>query len=200
MRGRRAVILGLGGAAGAVTFMLGLGAWLTRSQPAGNAILPMPLSMMGWQLTDHRGQSIRPADWSDRPVIAFFGFTWCPDVCPTTLADISGWLEDLGHDADRLVVALISVDPDRDSPQLLGDYLANFDPRIIGLTGAPVQIARAAAEFRVTYRKVPREDGDYMMDHTAGVFLFYADGRFASIIDFHEDRRFAVPKIKRILN
>ena len=200
MRGRRAVILSLGGAAGAVAFMLGLGAWRTRNQPADNAVLPMPLSMMGWQLTDHRGQSVRPADWSGRPVIAFFGFTWCPDVCPTTLADISGWLEELGPDADRLVVTLISVDPDRDSPQVLGDYLSNFDPRITGLTGAPDQIARAAAEFRVTYRKVPREDGDYMMDHTAGVFLFYADGRFASIIDFHEDRRFSVPKIRRTLS
>ena len=199
MRGRRAVILGLGGAAGAVAFMLGLGAWRTRNQPELNAVLPIPLPMMGWQMTDHRGQSVRPADWSGRPVIAFFGFTWCPDVCPTTLSDISGWLEELGPDADRLTVALISVDPDRDSPQVLGDYLANFDPRIIGLTGAPDQIARAAAEFRVTYRKVPRDGGDYTMDHTAGVFLFYADGRFASIIDFHEDRRFAVPKIQRIL-
>ena len=137
--------------------------------------------------------------WIILAVIAFFGFTWCPDVCPTTLSDISGWLEELGPDADRLTVALISVDPDRDSPQVLGDYLVNFDPRIIGLTGAPDQIARAAAEFRVTYRKVPRDGGDYTMDHTAGVFLFYADGRFASIIDFHEDRRFAVPKIQRIL-
>lgn len=199
MLGRRAVILGLGGAIGAVAFMLGLGAWRTRNQPEHNAVLPIPLPMMGWQMTDHRGQSVRPADWSGRPVVAFFGFTWCPDVCPTTLSDISGWLEELGPDADRLTVALISVDPDRDSPQVLGDYLANFDPRIIGLTGAPDQIAHAAAEFRVTYRKVPRDGGDYTMDHTAGVFLFYADGRFASIIDFHEDRRFAVPKIRRIL-
>lgn len=199
MLGRRAVILGLGGATSAVAFMLGLGAWRTRNQPKLNAVLPIPIPMMGWQMTDHRGQSVRPADWSGRPVIAFFGFTWCPDVCPTTLSDISGWLEDLGPDADRLTVALISVDPDRDSPQVLGDYLTNFDPRIIGLTGAPDQIARAAAEFRVTYRKVPRDGGDYTMDHTAGVFLFYADGRFANIIDFHEDRRFAVPKIQRIL-
>lgn len=179
--------------------MLGLGAWRTRNRPAANAALPLPVTRMSWQLTDHRGKTVRPADWAGRPVMAFFGFTWCPDVCPTTLSDISGWLDELGPDADRLAVALISVDPDRDSPQVLGDYLANFDPRITGLTGSPDQIARIAADFRASYRKVPRDDGDYTMDHTAGVFLFRPDGRFASIIDFHEDRRFAVPKIRRIL-
>lgn len=199
MRGRRAVILGLGGTAGAVAFMLGLGAWRTRNRPVANAVLPLPISGMNWELTDHRGQTLRPADWAGRPVLVFFGFTWCPDVCPTTLSDISGWLEALGPEADRLTIALISVDPDRDSPQVLADYLANFDPRITGLTGSAAQIARATADFRATYRKVPRDDGDYTMDHTAGVFLFYPDGRFASIIDFHEDRRFAVPKIRRIL-
>lgn len=200
MRGRRAVILGLGGAAGAVAFMLGLGAWRTRNRPSANAALPLPISDMGWQLTDHRGQTVRPADWLGSPAMVFFGFTWCPDVCPTTLSAISGWLEELGTEADRLTVALISVDPERDTPEVLADYVGNFDPRIVGLTGPEAQIARAAEDFRVTYRKVPRDDGDYSMDHTAGVFLFHADGRFASIIDFHEDRRFALPKIRRTLN
>lgn len=200
MRGRRAVILGLGGAAGAVAFMLGLGAWRTRGRSSANAVLPLPIGEMGWRLTDHRGEAVRPADWLGRPGMVFFGFTWCPDVCPTTLSDISGWLEELGTDADLLTVALISVDPERDPPAVLADYLANFNPQIAGLTGPANQIARAAEDFRVTYRKVPRDDGDYTMDHTAGVFLFHADGRFASIIDFHEDRRFAVPKIRRILS
>lgn len=199
MRGRRAVILGLGGAAAAFAFTLGLGAWRTRNRPSANSVLPLSLDKMAWQLGDHRGQTVRPSDWIGRPALVFFGFTWCPDVCPTTLSDISGWLEELGTEADRLTVALISVDPERDTPEVLESYLANFDPRIIGLVGPADQITRVAADFRVTYRKVPRDDGDYTMDHTAGVFLFYADGRFASIIDFHEDRRFAVPKIRRIL-
>ena len=200
MRRRRAVILGLGGVAGAVAFMLGLGAYRTRNRPAPNAALPLPISEMRWQLTDHRSQAVQPADWIGRPTLVFFGFTWCPDVCPTTLSDISGWLEELGpKDADRLNIALISVDPERDTPEVLADYVANFDPRISGLTGSAAQIAQAAADFRVSYRKVPREGDDYTMDHTAGVFLFYPDGRFASIIDFHEDRRFALPKIRRTL-
>lgn len=180
--------------------MLGLGAWRTRGRPSANAVLPLPIGDMGWQLTDHRGQAVRPADWLGRPVMVFFGFTWCPDVCPTTLSDISGWLEVLGAEADRLTVVLISVDPERDTPAVLADYLSNFDPQIARLTGPTGQIARAAEDFRVTYRKVPRDDGDYTMDHTAGVFLFHADGSFASIIDFHEDRRFAVPKIRRTLS
>ena len=179
--------------------MLGIGAYRTRDRSARGELLPLPIGEMSWTLTDHQGRSVRPKDWAGRPVMVFFGFTWCPDVCPTTLSDISLWLEELGTDADRLTVALISVDPERDTPAVLADYLSNFDPRIIGLTGPADEVAQAAADFRAPYRRVDKGGGDYTMDHTAGVFLFYPDGRFASIIDFHEDRRFAVPKIRRTL-
>lgn len=200
MRGRRTVILGLGGAAVAVAYMLGLGAWRMRGGAAPDSVLPLPFREMRWQLVDHNGRAVRPQDWLGRPAMVFFGFTWCPDVCPTTLSEISGWLDDLGTDGDPLTVALISVDPERDTPQVLADYLSNFDDQIIGLTGPADQIARVAEDFRITYRKVPRDEGDYTMNHSAGVYLFHADGRFASIIDFHEDRRFALPKIRRILS
>lgn len=198
MRTRRTIILGLGGAVGAAAFMLGLGAWRTRAGMSGNSPLPMPLTQMDWTLTDHRGATVSPSDWIGRPVMVFFGFTFCPDVCPTTLNDISDWLEALGPDADQLQVALISVDPERDTPTVLADYLSNFDPRITGLTGPLAEVEKATAGFRAKFEKLPR-DGDYTMNHTAGVFLFYPDGRFASIIDFHEDRRFALPRIRRIL-
>lgn len=154
---------------------------------------------MDWQLTNHLGETVTPGDWVGRPTIVFFGFTWCPDVCPTTLMNIAGWLEDLGAEADELTIALISVDPERDTPEVMAEYVGLFDPRIIGLTGTAEGIAAAAADFRVRYEKVFRDDGDYTMDHTAGVFLFRRDGRFANIIDFHEDPAFAVPKIQRIL-
>lgn len=153
---------------------------------------------MAFTLTDHRGNIVTPADWLGRPTLAFFGFTWCPDVCPTTLSDISLWLEELGPDADRLNVVLISVDPERDTVPVLADYLANFDPRIAGLTGPLTEVGRAVAGFRARFEKVP-QDGSYTVNHTSGVFLFRADGRFASIIDYHEDRRFALPKIRRAL-
>lgn len=193
---RRQLILGLAGSGAAVGYMLALGAWRSRE---ARSPLPLNLTVMDWRLTDHRGAAVAPADWLGRPVMVFFGFTFCPDVCPTTLMDISGWLEDLGNDADRLTIALITVDPDRDTPAALAEYLSNFDPRITGMTGSANEIARTAEAFRVTYQKVPTDGGDYTMNHSAGVFLFYPDGRFASIIDFHEDRRFAVPKIRRVL-
>ena len=180
--------------------MLGVGAYRMRNRPARSDVLPLPIGEMSWALTDHQGRSVQPKDWAGRPIMVFFGFTWCPDVCPTTLSDISLWLEDLGADADRLIVALISVDPERDTPDVLADYVSNFDPRITGLTGPAEEVAQAAADFRVTYRRVDKDGDDYTMDHTAGVFLFHPDGRFASIIDFHEDRRFAVPKLRRTLS
>lgn len=193
------MILGLGGAASALAFTLGLGWWKTRSRTKPGAdLLPLPIAEMVFTLTDHRGKTVRPVDWIGRPTLVFFGFTWCPDVCPTTLSDISGWLEDLGPDADRLNTVLISVDPERDSPDVLAEYLSNFDPRIIGLTGPLAEIERAAAGFRARFEKVAQGE-HYTMDHTAGVFLFRADGRFGGIIDYHEDRRFALPKIRRVL-
>ncbi|OWJ80925.1 MULTISPECIES: SCO family protein [Paracoccaceae] len=200
MRTRRAVILGLGGAAGALSFTLGLGWWQSRerAQP-GAGLLPLPIDEMSFTLTDHHSEPVQPADWIGRPTLVFFGFTWCPDVCPTMLSNISGWLEDLGPDADRLNTVLISVDPERDTPEVLADYLSNFDPRITGLTGTLTEVERAAAGFRARFEKAPR-DGDYTMNHTAGVFLFRADGRFGGIIDYHDDSRFALPKIRRVLD
>jgi len=199
LRTRRAVVLGLGGAAAALSFTLGLGWWRSRhdAQP-GAGPLPLPIDEMAFDLTDHRGNQVRPTDWLRRPTIVFFGFTWCPDVCPTTLIDISGWLEELGADAERLNTVMISVDPERDTAVVLAEYLSNFDPRIIGLTGPLSEIVRAAAGFRARFEKVP-QGSDYTMDHTAGVFLFRADGSFGGIIDYHEDRRFALPKIRRVL-
>ncbi|RJE81027.1 SCO family protein [Paracoccus sp. JM45] len=187
-------------AVAAVLFMLVLGWWQTRDgdrQAAG--ILPLPIDQMSFALTDQSGDTVQPKDWLGRPTMVFFGFTWCPDICPTTLSDISIWLEEIGPEADRMNTVLISVDPGRDTPEILGDYLSNFDPRIIGLTGPLPQIEQAVDGFRASFRKVPQDDGDYTMDHTAGVFLFDADGRFVSIIDYHEDYRYAVPKIRRAL-
>ena len=199
MRHRRAVILGLGGVTGALSFTLGLGWWRSGGAVSSSAgLLPVPISEMDFDLISHRGARVRPADWIGRPTMVFFGFTWCPDVCPTTLSDISGWLDDLGPDADRLNISLITVDPERDSPEVLADYLSHFDPRIVGLTGTLSEIERAASGFRARFEKVQR-DGGYTMNHTAGVFMFRADGRFASVIDYHEDRRFALPKIRRAM-
>ena len=203
---RRALIAG--GALGAAALTLGLGWWRmdgpgpqarASADPGAGPLLPLPLGEQGWTLTDHRGATVRPRDWVGRPTMAFLGFTACPDVCPTTLSDISLWLEELGPEGNRLNVALISVDPARDTPAVLAEYLGYFDPRIVGLTGAPEEVERALADFSAEAERVPDQDGGYTMNHTAGVFLFDAGGIFANVIDFHEDRAYAVPKIRRLL-
>ena len=199
---RRALLTGAGATLGGAAFLLGVGWWRTDGPGAAlastDSFLPLPISEMEFQLVDHKGQAVQPQDWLGRPTLAFLGFTYCPDVCPLTLSDMSDWLEALGADADRLNVVLISVDPERDTSEVLAEYLASFDSRITGLTGEPDQVARAVEGFRAYAEKVPSEGGDYSMNHTAGVFLFHADGRFANVIDFHEDRAFALPKIRRL--
>ena len=163
-----------------------------------NAVIS-PIESMSFSLIDHEGASVGPELLLDRPSMVFCGYTFCPDVCPTTLADISGWLEDLGPGAERLNVVFISVDPERDTPEAMADYVSAFHPKIRGWTGSPDDVARAASAFRVAYKKVPLDDGGYSMDHTASVILFDATGQFRSTIDFHEPREIAVPKIRRVL-
>lgn len=160
--------------------------------------IPLPLSAMDFELTDHRGRAVRPSDWIGRPTLVFFGFTYCPDVCPTTLSNIAAWLDDLGDGGRRLNVAFVSVDPERDTPEALADYVSAFHPRIVGHTGTPEQVAGAARAFRVAYAKV-QAGGDYTMDHTALVFLMDRNGRFSGTIDIHEDRRSALSKLRRLL-
>lgn len=196
---RRAVLLAGGGAVGAAC-LLGLGWWRMDGPgaPARGPALPRALGMIDVTLTDHRGARTPVGDWARSPALVFFGFTWCPDICPTTLGAISAWLDDLGAEADRLGVALVSVDPERDTPEVLADYLSPFDPRIVGYTGSPEEIAALAQAMAVTYAKVPQDQG-YTMNHTAGVFLFREGGAFAGIIDPHDDPAFALPRIRRAL-
>ncbi|MFV0474695.1 MAG: SCO family protein, partial [Pikeienuella sp.] len=129
MPDRRKLILGAGAGLAFVGGAIALGAW--RGRAPRDPRLPPPLSEMDWRLTDHRGRAVSAADWLGRPAMVFFGFTWCPDVSPTTLLDIAGWLEALGPDADRLTGALFSLDPERDSPPVLAEYDALVAPRII---------------------------------------------------------------------
>ena len=153
-------------------------------------------------LVDQDGKRVTDRDFAGRYRIMYFGYTFCPDVCPVDMQKIGAALKQFETRdparAARVVPVFVSVDPERDTPAVLADYLSNFDPRIVGLTGSLSEVQKAAAGFRAMFEKLP-QDGDYTMNHTAGVFLHHADGRFASIIDFHEDRRFAIPKIRRIL-
>lgn len=128
-------------------------------------------------LTDHNGQARTLKDFEGKVTVAFFGFTQCPDVCPTALAELSQVMSQLGNDAERVQVLMISVDPERDTGEVLKQYVTTFDPRFLGLTGTPEQVKQAAASFKAYYAKVPTEGGkNYTMDHTAAFYLLDAKG------------------------
>jgi protein SCO1/2 len=132
-----------------------------------------------FSLTDQNGKTVTDKDLKGKPFLVFFGFTHCPDVCPTALFDVSEVLNKLGPDAEKVNALFITVDPERDTPEKLKDYLSSFNPRLIGLGGDPAALAAAARAYRVYYKKVP-QDGGYTMDHTAIVYLMDKQGHFVA--------------------
>jgi protein SCO1/2 len=133
-----------------------------------------------FQLIDQNGKAITDQDLKGRPALVFFGYTHCPDVCPTTLFDISEVLRALGPDAGRADALFITVDPDRDTPAVMKDYLASFDPHLRGATGSDSAVTAVEKAYRVYAKKVPTDHGDYSMDHTALVYLMDKQGRFVA--------------------
>jgi protein SCO1/2 len=152
-----------------------------------------------FQLTDQTGQTITEKNMQGRPTLIFFGFTHCPDVCPTTLFEISEVLKAMGKDADRVNAYYISVDPERDTTATMKEYLSSFDPRLRGLTGDSEQIAKVLSEYRVYARKVPLKDGDYTMDHTALTYLMDRDGKFVSPFNLKRTPEQAAADLKQYL-
>jgi protein SCO1 len=152
-----------------------------------------------FQLTDQAGQTVTEKSMQGRPSLIFFGFTHCPDVCPTTLFEISEVLKAMGKDADRVNAYYISVDPERDTQAAMKEYLSSFDPRLQGLTGNTAEIAKVLSEYRVYAKKVPLKDGDYTMDHTALVYLMDRDGKFVSPFNINRKPEDAASDLKRYL-
>jgi protein SCO1 len=136
-------------------------------------------------LTDHTGKPRTLADFRGKVVVIFFGFTHCPDVCPTTLAELAAALKKLGGDGDRVQVLLVTVDPERDTPQILSQYVAAFDPRFLALRGTSDETARVAKEFKIVYQKVAGARPDsYTMDHSAGTYIFDTQGRLRVYVSY----------------
>jgi protein SCO1/2 len=129
-------------------------------------------------LTDHTGKPRTLADFKDKLVVVFFGFTQCPDVCPTTMVEMATMMKELGPQAEQVQVLFITVDPERDTQALLAEYVPAFDKRFLGLRGDAEATARVAKEFKVIYNKVPgKEAGSYSMDHTAAGYVFDRNGK-----------------------
>jgi protein SCO1/2 len=152
-----------------------------------------------FQLTDQAGATVTEKDLQGRPTLIFFGFTHCPDVCPTSLFEISEVLRAMGKDADKVNAWFISVDPERDNAAAMKDYLSSFDPHLKGLTGDPAAVQKVITAYRVYARKVPLKDGDYTMDHTALIYLMDRDGRFVSPFNLNRKPDEAAADLKRYL-
>jgi protein SCO1/2 len=143
------------------------------------------------------GSPVESARLAGKPFGVFFGFTHCPVVCPTTMTELSGWLDDLGEAAGDLTFYFVTLDPERDTPEKLKVYLENFSPRLVGLTGTPEEIDVAAKNFSVYYKKVPTSGG-YTMDHTALIFLIDAQGRWRGALDTNVSKSAAVEKLRAL--
>jgi len=167
-----AFVVGLAVAFGAVLLITGRG-----GGPLGTQVAAVGGP---FRLVDGNGKVVTDQDLRGKPYLVFFGFTHCPEVCPTTLFELSDVFRKLGPDADKAAALFITVDPERDTPAVMKDYIANFEPHLRGLTGTREQIDPVLKSFRVYSKKIPLKDGDYTMDHTALVYLMDKQGRFVA--------------------
>lgn len=152
-----------------------------------------------FSLVDQNGKPFTDNDLLGKPSLVFFGFTHCPDVCPTTLYEITQLYEALGAKGDKVRAVFVTVDPERDTPDLMKLYLSSFDPRIIGLSGPGGAIESIMKSYRVFARKIPGENGSYTMDHTAMVYLMDGKGRYVGAFDLKKPPAEAAKEISRYM-
>jgi protein SCO1/2 len=160
---------------------------------------PVGVTGQPFALETTAGQPFTQADLKGTPSLVFFGYTFCPDVCPTTLAESVAWRQELGVGYDKLRTIFVTVDPERDTKEVLAAYLGGFDPNVIGLVGTAGATEAAKAAFGVMSEKVDSGDEFYLVNHTASVFLLNKDGSFEGTIAYGEARDTAVAKIKRLI-
>jgi len=170
--------------------------WLMGGLPRASA----PAAIGGpFRLTDQAGQTVTEKSLIGRPTIIFFGFTHCPDVCPTALFEMSEVLRAMGPDAGKVNAYFVSVDPERDTSAVMKDYISSFDPHLKGLSGTPDEIAKVISAYRVYAKKIPLKDGDYTMDHTALIYLMDKNGNFIRPFNLKRTPEEAATDLKRYL-
>ncbi|MDF1609545.1 SCO family protein [Hoeflea sp. YIM 152468] len=196
----KAIRLVLWGLIAAMAVALG---WLTYEWQASDSAIAAKPYGVPFELVDQSGSPITEAAFRGRPTALFFGFTHCPEVCPTTLFEMDGWLRQVDPEGDRIGAYFITVDPERDTPELLGNYVSGVTDRVIGISGPADKVSAAVKGFNIYAKKVPIDtkapEGDYTMDHTASVFLLDADGRFKGTIAWGENPEIAVKKLENLL-
>lgn len=185
----------------ALVLILGAGfgyLFLSRSPQLEEAAFGVPFTLVAQD-----GQPVTEKVLQGKPTALFFGFTHCPDVCPTTLFEMDNWLKSVDPDGTKLQAFFVTVDPERDTPALMKEYVSNVSSRITGLSGDPVKVMDMVKGYRVYAKKVPidpaKPEGDYVMDHTASVFLLDDKGRFAGTIAYQEDPKVAETKLKNLI-
>ena len=152
-----------------------------------------------FNLIDHDGNPITEAAFKGKPTLVYFGFTRCPEVCPTTFYEMAGWFDTLGEKGKDLQAFFITVDPERDTPEIMKGFAEAFTDRATGITGDPEKVRDLLAAWHVYYKKIPDGDDDYTMDHTASVFLLDRDGNFKGTIAYGEATETAIAKLERLI-
>ncbi|MEK1872593.1 MAG: SCO family protein [Rhizobium altiplani] len=188
----------------AVLLMAGILGWLTLNvTKTKEAVSEGPFGVP-FTLVAQDGKPITEQAFRGKPTALFFGFTHCPEVCPTTLFEMNGWLEKVDPDGKKLQAYFVTVDPERDTPEVMNEYVSNVSKRIVGISGAPDKIADVIEGYRVYAKKVPVDEsnpnGDYTMDHTASVFLLDSEGRFSGTIAYGENPDTAVKKLENLVS
>lgn len=187
----------------AVVVMAGVLGWLTFAVTQSDQKIAEAPFGVPFELVAQNGQPITEQAFRGKPTALFFGFTHCPEVCPTTLFELDGWLKQVDPQGSGLQAYFVTVDPERDTPEILGRYISNVTDRVTGIAGDPAKVAEVIKGFRVYAKKVPldeaKPDGDYTMDHTASVFLLDAEGRFKGTIAYGENPETAVKKLENLL-
>ncbi|MBC6440897.1 MAG: SCO family protein [Rhodospirillales bacterium] len=194
----RYIIVGLAAAATVAITALGVMEW--QRHALTETAQQTPVDIGGpFTMTAHDGKTVTEQDLVGRRAVIFFGFTHCPDVCPTTLNEVAGWLDALGEDGELIDPYFVSVDPARDTPERMGEYSGYFSPRITGLVGTDEQLAEMAEGYRLYYDRIDLDDGDYVMDHSAAVYLMDGEGRFFDAITYTATFDEAVAKLRRLI-
>jgi len=198
MRTRQFIVTAIAGVAGfaGVALCLALIGSPNGAAPAGG----VPSIGGPFALVDDTGAPVTEHTLAGKPYAIYFGYTFCPEVCPTTLLDLSRWIKQLGPNADKLNYVFVTVDPERDKPASMHAYLSSFDRHIRGYTGTPEQVAKIAKEYRVYYKKIPTSDGGYVMDHSALIYLMGPDDKFLAVIAYQEADASALAKLKSLVS
>ena len=188
------------GAAAGLMLVVGIGVAVYAVRPGPTAAPGRSTQIGGpFSLIDQDGRPVNELTYLGKPTVFYFGFTYCPEACPTTLGHLAVWMKALGSDANKLNVVFISIDPERDTPAKLKAYLSAYDPRFRGLTGSPEAVAAAAHYVNGVYNKVPLQGPDYTVDHSTTLYLMDAQGHFVEPIGYDEDPKMALASLKALV-